>query len=860
MKTNQLFLIINLLLIISFNQLVKAQNILVVQADIHIASGTSLCIQGGMTAEGLAFINNNGKMYVSDNPAVGNENWTNNASNSMLSGTGTVVFNSSGQQNISGNYSTTFSILNISNTSAPGVVLDTNVYVSDTLKLIDGLITTGTDTIIVTSTEAGSITDYNQGTTTPSFINGNLRRYITTNTDVYAFPVGFDTGTDTIYYLSEIENNNLAGTSYLDAHFGALTNHINSDLNVIESGNGYYDFSTEGVWFLTPDVQPAVGGDCNIRTYIGNFFGLTDNKFAILKRPDNSITAADWNCWDCGIGNSLNIDGGLGRMATDAYALRKNLTTFSQFGIGKFIFNVVADAGPDTSICNGSSVQIGGSPTASNGSGNYSYAWSPSAGLDFTDIANPFASPSSTTEYFVTVTDTDNSFTSIDSVTVTVNPIYFYTENQGICNGETYTWHGNDYTTVGTYYDSLLTTNSCDSIYELNLTVNPNPVADAGQDTSVCGGTYINLTATGGTFYLWSTTEVTATITVSPATTTTYTVTVTDNNNCTDIDSVVVTVFPAPPADAGSDVDICNGDSTDLTASGGVSYLWSTTEITATITVNPSITTTYIVTVTGNNGCTASDNVVVNVMPLSDATISQAGPFCLNDAPVNLTAANMGGTWSGTGITDGINGTFNPSVAAQGIHTIIYTISGMCGDSDTIDILVNTVPNISLEATDESCSGANDGSIDLTVNGGTLPYLFNWNNGETTEDIFDLVPAPYIIIVTDSNGCSVTDNIDILGSSILCYEPNIYIPNIFSPNGDKQNDVLYVRGKGIKEFVFVIYDRWGEEIFKTKDQDKGWDGTYKGKKLNTSVFTYYIYAVMINDEIIKKKGAITLIR
>jgi len=50
-----------------------------------------------------------------------------------------------------------------------------------------------------------------------------------------------------------------------------------------------------------------------------------------------------------------------------------------------------------------------------------------------------------------------------------------------------------------------------------------------------------------------------------------------------------------------------------------------------------------------------------------------------------------------------------------------------------------------------------------------------------------------------------------------------YIPNIFSPNGDKQNDVLYVRGKGIKEFVFVIYDRWGEEIFKTKDQDKGWD-------------------------------------
>ena len=954
------FLLI-ILLYLLMNKIALAQDLLIVQKNMYIKSNTSLYIQGGMKADGSALINNNGTMHVSYNPAAGNESWINNASDTMLSGTGTVIFNSSNQQNISGNHSTRFSILNISNTSASGIVLDTNVYVSDTLKLIDGLITTGTDTIIVTSSGSGSITDYNQGTTTPSFINGNLRRYIATNTDVYAFPLGFDTGIDTIYYLSELENNNLTGISYLDAHFGALTNHINADLNVIESGNGYYDFSTEGVWFLTPDIQPT-GGDCDIRTYIGNFSGLTDNKFAILKRPDNSITAADWDCWFCGIGNSLNLDNGLGRMATDAYALRKKLTTFSQFGIGKFVPNVIADAGPDTSICNGSSVQIGGSPTASNGSGNYSYNWNPSTGLDFTDIANPNANPSSTTEYFVTVTDTDNGFTSIDSIMVTVNPIYFYTDNQEICNGGTYTWHGNDYTTDGTYYDSLLTTNGCDSIYELNLTVNPtylfaetdticngetyiwhgndyttdgsyydsllttnscdsiyelnltvnptylfaetdticngetytwhsndytitgtyydsllttngcdsiykldltvnpNPVADAGPDTSVCGGTYINLTATGGTFYLWSTTEVTATITVSPATTTTYTVTVTDNNNCTDIDSVVVTVLPAPPADAGSDVDICYGDSTNLTGSGGVSYIWSTIEITATITVSPAITTTYTLTVTGSNGCTASDNVVVNVVPLSDATILQAGPFCLNNVPVNLTAADIGGVWSGTGITDGINGTFNPFVAGQGVHTIIYTISGMCGDSDTIDILVYPVPNISLEATDESCEGANDGSIDLTVNGGTLPYIFNWNNGETTEDISDLIPDTYIIIVTDSNGCSVSDSIGILGSLILCYEPTLYIPNIFSPNNDGQNDVLYVRGKGIKSLIFIIYDRWGEKVFETSDQSDGWDGRYKGKKLNTAVFTYYIDAVMLNNEIIKKKGSITLIR
>ena len=89
---------------------------------------------------------------------------------------------------------------------------------------------------------------------------------------------------------------------------------------------------------------------------------------------------------------------------------------------------------------------------------------------------------------------------------------------------------------------------------------------------------------------------------------------------------------------------------------------------------------------------------------------------------------------------------------------------------------------------------------------------------------------------------------------------NVFIPNIFSPNNDGHNDVLYARGDDIKELDFVIYDRWGEKVFETTDKTQGWDGTYKGKKLSTAVFSYYVKVTNYSNESIEKKGNVTLVR
>lgn len=86
------------------------------------------------------------------------------------------------------------------------------------------------------------------------------------------------------------------------------------------------------------------------------------------------------------------------------------------------------------------------------------------------------------------------------------------------------------------------------------------------------------------------------------------------------------------------------------------------------------------------------------------------------------------------------------------------------------------------------------------------------------------------------------------------------MPNAFSPNGDLVNNVLYVRGSGLHDLVFRVYDRYGKLVFETDNLDKGWDGTYNGTKQAKEVYTFYLKGVCEDGGIIEKKGNITVIR
>lgn len=120
----------------------------------------------------------------------------------------------------------------------------------------------------------------------------------------------------------------------------------------------------------------------------------------------------------------------------------------------------------------------------------------------------------------------------------------------------------------------------------------------------------------------------------------------------------------------------------------------------------------------------------------------------------------------------------------------------------------------------------------------------------------DITTTYYLIQMQELCG-SQTDSITI---TVKDCEQVIFVPTGFSPNGDGQNDMLFVRGKNIKSLSFYVYDRWGELVFSTAEINTGWDGVYKGKAMSTQVFMYYLKAIFEDDTTFSQKGDVTLVR
>jgi hypothetical protein len=301
---------------------------------------------------------------------------------------------------------------------------------------------------------------------------------------------------------------------------------------------------------------------------------------------------------------------------------------------------VTADAGTDfTKTCstNPNGKQIG--ETSVSG---FTYSWAPTTGLSNASISNPTANPTSTTTYTVTKTNGTTGCFSTDEVIVTVDltaptPGISVNRSTVTCTnpsatltasgGASYLWSTGETTTSITVSPTSNTTysvtatgaNGCTASTNQLITVDkaaPTPGISVNRSTVTCTNPSATLTASGGVSYLWSTGATTTSITVSPTSNTTYSVTATGANGCTASTNQLITVdkaAPTPGISVNRSTVTCTNPSATLTASGGASYLWSTGETTTSITVSPTSNTTYSVTATGANGCTASTNQLITV-------------------------------------------------------------------------------------------------------------------------------------------------------------------------------------------------------------------------------------------------------
>lgn len=313
------------------------------------------------------------------------------------------------------------------------------------------------------------------------------------------------------------------------------------------------------------------------------------------------------------------------------------------------------------------------------------------------------------------------------------------------------------FNTPGTFNITLIGTTSfgCSDTIQRPIVINPLPNADAGANTFVCAGSSVSLTATGGSSYLWSTGATSATISVSPTVNGYYFVTVTNSFGCSRRDSVHVGVRSLPAANAGPDQAICPGGMAMLNGTGGGTYQWSPGgATTASISVSPSASTNYILTVTSSNTCTHSDTVrvVVNPVPVANAGPDKA--ICMGST-TSLTAS--GGTtyyWAHNGST-AATVYVNPTVPTSYVVTAINAAG--CSARDTVSITVNPTPAVT-GSNAFFCTG-----FSTVLNAGNPGLNYLWSpGGETTQSISVSDPGLYSVVVTNGFGCQGSGSFNVV--------------------------------------------------------------------------------------------------
>ncbi|CAN5416320.1 hypothetical protein BH10BAC1_BH10BAC1_03350 [soil metagenome] len=405
----------------------------------------------------------------------------------------------------------------------------------------------------------------------------------------------------------------------------------------------------------------------------------------------------------------------------------------------------------------------------------------------------------------------------------------------------------------------------------------------AGNNGPLCAGLTLNLTATAvaGATYSWTgpggfvsalqNPSIPLT-TVAMSGVYTVTVNVVGPPVCNASSSTTVTINAIPTVTVNSPAT-CTGISTTLTAAGATSYIWSTGAITNPITV-PGTTTTY--TVVGSTaGCTNS--AVATVTTSAPPTVSFTGDTLSGCNPVvcNLvanTAGNPGATYTWN-FGDGTTGT-GPNIthvfAMNGCNTVTLTVSfgAGCSTTDSIPCMINVFPqpvaNFAFSPTTIDILNPTAYFNNLSTNSTQWLWNFGDSTSSTSENpshTWDYIGVhPVTLYATTVNGCIDSIEYIIIIDDII----TAYIPNTFTPNGDGVNDLFNIYSNGISpdSFEMLVFDRWGNKIYNTRNINEGWNGAVnnRGTVCQEDVYVYRFNYKDIMGKKHKAIGHVTIVK
>jgi gliding motility-associated-like protein len=609
------------------------------------------------------------------------------------------------------------------------------------------------------------------------------------------------------FYLAVYEPN-MTNLKYATFMGGAGDDHVDGGTSRFDkSGRVYHAVcaacgGTNNGFITTPGVISGTNNssNCNLAAFkfeLNSIQALVAEPNFIICIPNpvqffNNSVEGDVYLWDFGDGNFsseanpqhayLSVgDYTVKLLVSDSQGCKSSDSTSFIVSVGSFeAGNVVT---PPT-ICKGSSYQF-------DAYGGISYVWSPAQFLDNPNIPNPTATIFDTTTFLVIISDT--------------------------CGRDTL------YVTLNVFQDLI----------------------SVSADTSICVGNSIQIQVFGAQNQAWTpnvaiSNQNSNSPFVNPDVTTTYFVNATTSNGCEFNDSVRIAVFSDTPIPILDDsLSMCIGSNLLITASGSPNYLWSPNQFINTIFGNQVVVSppnNFIYYCEFINACgSLLDSIFIEVI-IPRVNAYNDTIICEGESIVLRAEGAKTYEWSPS---SSLNNAFLQSVTANPSVSTTYTVIGI----DDLGCVANSSVSVQLFPKNQVFT---DGTIYANI--GDNVQL---NATSNVEGSYIWLPETYLscsvcqspiaqpnynftynVVFIDTNGCRTTNLV------YISYKGIIYVPNTFTPDGSKFNEVFKAYGEGINQFEMLIFNRWGELIKTLNSIDDYWDGRYKGQMCQDGTYTW----------------------
>lgn len=519
--------------------------------------------------------------------------------------------------------------------------------------------------------------------------------------------------------------------------------------------------------------------------------------------------------------------------------------------------------GPDTALCPGESLVL------SISASGVSIDWMDGSTMSTYTVAGPG-------EVFAMISNSCG--TTADTIEVSENPEIPTLDlgaDQSLCPGESiliapgiqdvaYMWHdgstGNSYTSVQQELVILTISNACgmatDTLHVVESTDGPH--IDLGPDIHVCTGDSVHITSgISGVQYVWQ----------DGSTGPDYlavasgTIVLQVSNSCgMDTDTIMVDISgTAPLIDLGVDTTLCEGTSLMLAVSvpAGTHVQWT----------DGTMGDAFLVTAPGLYGVSASNTCGSALDTIQVAYLPVPEPFTLGHDTILCPGEQLLLIVPETGFAiQWHDGSDQETYVVNHPESVSLQLSNTCGTvSDALQVDYDqNIPVLNLDPEFEWCPG------DIIILNATqsFPAEYLWSTGSTQPVLSILSPGVYSVEVTTP--ChQLLQAVEVVADSnceTFAESHEIYIPNVFSPNGDNINDVFapaYGNATDLKGITGYIFDRWGNQVYQSNDSSFAWDGRFHQEELPPGVYAYLLYCRILVDgqeQTLTFSGDVTLIR